>query len=392
MEKSIYDGQCKSLGLLLRQFSDLGGVAGMNIFDPGYSPFSSPKFRLFVATYALYCYMTFYSLAQVLGTGDFMLTAFWFVPLGYLVQTLTKIPVYFFGRSTLLDLCQQFHDIYARNMENVGRIRILERFLSYSATAMQAMMWLYYTAGVLVIVVPLTLSIVLGKPILPFGLYLPHLDPLTSPGFQLNYIALTYMMYLVNNGYVATESYFVMNIFLGMGHLDMLSEMVESLNGLLQTKNLKSNAKLETAIEDRIKEIIFEHVAHRRFSGIFERVFSLNSLVTVGSAAMMILVCLVVLVKKFWLLGLVLIVMALWQILFICVMGMAFETCSWKFSEKLYRMDWYLLSPKHRKYWCLLMTMAQRPNLNTLGGLHPSNLNTFVMVSRIGLWELKKCE
>lgn len=388
MVQSIYDGQCKSLGVLLRQFSDMGGVAGMNIFDPGYAPFSSTRFKLFVATYALYCYMTFYSLGQVLGSGDFMLTAFWFVPLGYLVQTLTKIPVYFFGRSTLLDLCQQFHEIYARNMENKERIRTLERSLCYSTSAMRAMKWLYYTAGVLVIVVPLTLSAVQGKPILPFGFYLPYLDPWTSPGFQLNYITLTYMMYLVNNGYVATESYFVMNIFLGMGHLDMLSEMVDRLNDLLQTKTLHRDVKVESAIEDRIKEIIFEHVAHRRFSSIFERVFSLNSLVTVGSAAMMILVCLVVLVKQFWFLGLVLIVMALWQILFICVMGMAFEICSWKFFKKLYRMDWYLLSPKHRKYWCLLMTMAQRPNLNTLGGIHPSNLNTFLMVSRGGFWEL----
>lgn len=128
-----------------------------------------------------------------------------------------------------------------------------------------------------------------------------------------------------------------------------------------------------------------------RFTRTFGVIFSSLSLIVVGCASAVIVMCLVVLVKEFWVLGFVLIAMVLWQIIFVCAMGTAFESsCLW-FSEGLYTMDWFLLAPKHRKYWRMLIQMAHRPHLVTLGSVWTANLNMF-MVVRKEEWEEEERE
>lgn len=113
---------------------------------------------------------------------------------------------------------------------------------------------------------------------------------------------------------------------------------------------------------------------------LFEDIFAMHSLVMVLFSSMVIIVCLVVLVGKFWLIGLLMLSMNFWQILFICAMGSAFETSCREFTEKMYSIDWHLLSPRHRTFLRIMLQLAQKPRLNTMGGFLPSNLNTFMMV------------
>lgn len=121
-----------------------------------------------------------------------------------------------------------------------------------------------------------------------------------------------------------------------------------------------------------------------RFTRKFGVIFSSLSLIVVGCASAVIVMCLVVLVKQFWVLGFVLIAMVLWQIIFVCAMGTAFESSCLQFSEGLYTMDWFLLAPKHRKYWRMLIQMAHRPHLVTLGSVWTANLNMFMVVREQG--------
>lgn len=117
-----------------------------------------------------------------------------------------------------------------------------------------------------------------------------------------------------------------------------------------------------------------------RFMRLFEKIFSAHSFVMVGCASLVMVVCLFVLVQHFWAVGLFMIGMVLVQILFICVMGTVFETSCERFGLKLYLINWHLLSPKHRQHLRLVMQMAQTPPLNTMGGVLPSNLNSFMLV------------
>ena len=100
----------------------------------------------------------------------------------------------------------------------------------------------------------------------------------------------------------------------------------------------------------------------------------------VSSASFMIVICLVVLVKDFWLIGFVMMLIAVLQILFICIMGALFEASSCSFSDHIYRVKWYLLRPKERRHLNLMQQLAFFPHLNTMGGLCNSNLNSFMVV------------
>lgn len=117
-----------------------------------------------------------------------------------------------------------------------------------------------------------------------------------------------------------------------------------------------------------------------RYARIFEGIYSLHSLVMVVSAGLMIVVCLLVLVNQFWFVGFAMIAVGLWQVFFICQFGTAYETSCQQLEDKTYALDWYLLTPKHRRQWWLVLQMAQRPFFNTMAGIWPSNLNTFIRV------------
>lgn len=108
----------------------------------------------------------------------------------------------------------------------------------------------------------------------------------------------------------------------------------------------------------------------------------MHALCIVMSAAFLIVVSILVLVVQFWFLGVGIIAVGLWQILFVCQLGMAYESICEELADQFYFLDWYLLTPRQRKQWLLIMHMTQRPYLNTMGHIWPCNLNSFIRVLR----------
>lgn len=292
-----------------------------------------------------------------------------------------KIYVFVVNRPVSLEISRQFHAIYFRHQDRPWRKHILDRFVRYCCATFSILKYLYFSVGTLFGLCPLIIGIVLQERLLPFGFFLPYFDHTTNPGFEINYVFSMLMVYLAVHGLAASETYFVQNIILGIGHMQMMLEMLNELNEQLGRVEMRRSFKLDSEIEMKIKEVIFEHQEHMKFMKVFEELFSNHSLFMVGSASLVIVICLVVLVKIFWVIGLFMMAMMFWQILFICALGTAFETSCWQFTERLYTIDWHLMLPRHRKYWRMVIQIAQRPHLNTMGGVMPSNLNTFMLVS-----------
>lgn len=293
------------------------------------------------------------------------------------------MPIFIWNRRALLQVSGLFHEIYARQSGHPGRKRILDKYLAYSWMAYRTMKYLYYTAGVLLALLPLLLSLWLQERILPFGIFLPLLDHTKSPGFEINYLFTSLLIYFAVNGWIASETYIVAHVFLKVAHCSMLNDMVEDLGGLLKEEKGKGDKRSpeERKTAEALRELASEFQRHLKFTGLFEECFCTHTIVIIVTASVIIVVCLVVLVKQFWMLGLVVVVLAMCQILLICGLGTAFETVCLRFSGQLYMMDWHLLSPGLRRHLLLVLVMAQKPHLNTIGGLQPSNLNSFMSVS-----------
>lgn len=256
---------------------------------------------------------------------------------------------------------------------------VLDTFLNYSWIAYTGMKYLYFCIGVLMALMTPLAGYYLQKRIVMFGIYFPFIDPLTSPGFEINYIFMIYLLYLTIHGLTGSDSYFVVFTILSMGQLRLISEMQLELNALLRSNTLAGKDH-DLQIESQIKKIVSEHQEHLKLAVLFETVFSLHSLVIVGSASLTIVVCMVVLMDQLWFPGITMIAVSVWQIFFTCRLGTAFESSCKEFEKMTCMIDWYLLAPKHRRHWLSILTMATMPQLHTMGGVRPSNLNSFVLV------------
>lgn len=257
----------------------------------------------------------------------------------------------------------------------------MDKFLCYSLIAYKVNKVFYNFASFILGVIPIIVGLYKMERILPFPLKFPLIDTQSSPGFEIHYLFTCYIMFLNSNGLLASETILIMFVLLGMGHIRVIMEMINELDVILQNKTLELDETLEFKIEQKIRDIILEHQKQWKSAHLSEKVFSNHAMGMVLSASSMVLVCMLLLVQDFWLLGLVLICIGLLQILFICMMGTVFQSSCEQLSEKLYMFEWYLLTPRLRKHWVPVMQMAQRPPLTTIGGIQPSNLNTFMLVS-----------
>lgn len=169
-----------------------------------------------------------------------------------------KLYIFLGSREKLLQLSRQSHETYQRNSHIHSRKEVLERFLNYSLMGYKTMKIFYFSSGFIISTVPIVLFL-LGKRFLPFGIYLPMLDHTSSPGFELNYIIMVCLVYLTVNGLTASETFFVMHILLGMGHLKVMETMVDDLSEALQLKAATKEDRLAAKVEQIIKEIVYEH-------------------------------------------------------------------------------------------------------------------------------------
>lgn len=112
-----------------------------------------------------------------------------------------------------------------------------------------------------------------------------------------------------------------------------------------------------------------------------DRLLKIHSIVIVGTASAVIVICLLVLVNERWIFGIFLIGVALFEMFQTFVIGTFYEIACDEFTAELYAIEWNGLSPKHRTMLRTVLQLSQSPKLTTLGGLFPNNLNTFLKVS-----------
>lgn len=252
-------GPCKSYSLLLKQLNTHGGVLGMDILNANYS-LNTVKFRLFIVLYSLCILSTISSFGDVDAFVDIV---FWFVILGFLLQSVIKIQVFLGYRTSFVRMTAEFQRTYLRSMKQPKRRELLDKFVGYSGFAYKVMRCIYYTAGFVFIAGPLV-ALLLGVRISTAACFLPLLDHKSSPGFEINYVFQSILFYLTTHGLSSSDSSFVVHLLLGMGHLRVIQGMVDDLNELLRNAVPERDALLQEKIEAHIKEIVFEHVEHLR--------------------------------------------------------------------------------------------------------------------------------
>lgn len=115
-----------------------------------------------------------------------------------------------------------------------------------------------------------------------------------------------------------------------------------------------------------------------------DEILAVHSFVVVGTAATVVVICLVVLVNQNWLFGVFLTAIAFCSMFQTFLIGQVYEVTSDEFITALCFIEWNALMPRHRKMLRLILQMAQCPKLTTLGGIAPNNMNMFLQVTGNG--------
>lgn len=282
----VLTGPCKAFAKVLEDLSRLGGITGLNILHPDYSP-NNKLFKFVVIVMVSYVFVVINTCNA--ESGDFVATVFRLVNFGQYVQVgpdestsaaqssklikLSKfqgcMKIYMFvyhRRTQILQLSNSFHAIYHRNMEHQQRREILDRFVGLSRFSWIVIRNLYLTICPLIGLSPLVVGFLLQRRILPFGLIVPFVDPSSYSGTIVNYIYNLIFIFISTPGLAASEAFYVMHVALGVGHLHMMMGMLRDLQELLQKKqqDARGDVELEKLIEVRLKELIYEHQDHFR--------------------------------------------------------------------------------------------------------------------------------
>ena len=111
-----------------------------------------------------------------------------------------------------------------------------------------------------------------------------------------------------------------------------------------------------------------------------DEILAVHSMVVVGTAASVVVICLLVLVNQNWLFGVFLSGIAFCSMFQTFLIGQVYEVASDEFTTNLCFIEWNALLPRHRKVLRLILQITQCPKLTTLGGIAPNNLNMFLQV------------
>lgn len=112
-----------------------------------------------------------------------------------------------------------------------------------------------------------------------------------------------------------------------------------------------------------------------------DKILNIYWAIMIATAAISMVIVLVVVVNDNWTLGMLFIVTCLLEMFQSFFIGTMYENVCEEFSLKILCIEWNALKPEHRIILKIILQMSQTPNLSTLGGIYPNNMDMFMRVS-----------
>uniref|UniRef100_A0A182WQW0 Uncharacterized protein n=1 Tax=Anopheles minimus TaxID=112268 RepID=A0A182WQW0_9DIPT len=282
-------------------------------------------------------------------------------------------------RSDLPQLMQMAQDTYRRGGDDDRQTAILRW---YTAIFWRGVM-LYTVMFLLGVIIasfgPLLLLLYNGEKMLPFGVYLPFVDPNSETGYELNYLYQMSCILWTPPGLTATQNIyfaFILNICI---QYDVLQLHLADLNELIQRTDL---ADKDNAVRKKLRAIIFDQRRLEQFVHSIEYVYSAQAFVEVLSLTFQLVLTLYVLRTSLWLPGLFLIPLGIVQLFILCVPGMLIEVKASKLMETIYGIAWHEMHQQNKRIFQLLLHRSQHPNGLTCAGMAKIDMNLFMSVMK----------
>ncbi|XP_050075718.1 odorant receptor 43a-like [Anopheles maculipalpis] len=287
-------------------------------------------------------------------------------------------------RNKLPHLMQMTRDTYRRAMQDGPQSTILAWYTTifWRGVMLYSVMFLF--GAVFASLGPAVVFLYNGQKILPFGVYLPFVDPNSRTGYELNFLYQMSCILWTPPGLTATQNIyfsFILNICI---QYDVLQIELADLDKLIRCTDVEQES---AALREKLREIIVYHRRLEEYVTTIEQVYKMQALVEVLSLTFQIVLTLFVLRTvsnpvSLWLPGIFLIPLCTVQLLILCIPGTLIEVKASKLTETIYGIAWHDMHQQNKRIFQLLLHRSQHPPILTCARMATIDMKLFMNVMK----------
>lgn len=229
----------------------------------------------------------------------------------------------------------------------------------------------------------LSYPVILGRRVLPYGLYIPGVDFKTSPAYELGYLFEIYGTICAVCQYIPFVNMFMVFVLFGITIVQILGQKLRTIAEGPGVDREPDNA----LIEKRFRLYIEFHKRIIRYVDEMNQLVSMVCLVEIvlfGLLLMALLFTVVMAEKRSQvLLGCIYIFMIIFQLFAIYYLSNELIEESGAMGFALYDSPWYTFSIKNQKTAMLVIARTQRPLEVMIGNVAPITLQTFQSILNV---------
>ncbi|XP_058447312.1 putative odorant receptor 71a [Malaya genurostris] len=291
------------------------------------------------------------------------------------VQGTNKIWVGFVHKSRYCQLFKDTAEIYAHFDADERNRPILKRTVDMLAFSLRAMVILYITAGVMMVLFVVLVTLITGEKFFCFTLFIPFVDHTTTVGYMITSGIHMILVVLWLNGYLASDTNFMANVMPIIGYSNSFRNEITNFNIFL-----KYQIKDEKQIAEKLVHICQLHQMIVKYEINAIEHFKSGNVIQIGFQACTILATVFMGYIYQYLQGIAMMVAVLFELTQFCALGTIITAKNEQMCRDIYDIDWHLLKKPQQHIVAFMLHQSQIPKDLTAGGFAPLNMTTYVQV------------
>ncbi|XP_058833755.1 putative odorant receptor 83c [Topomyia yanbarensis] len=352
----------------------VASIVGLDVYSPDYTvPNRNLMYSLI--SVCIFYYIDTTSAYEMRHEPENLINCL--VTFGIGIQIIGKVFTFVYFRKDLIGM-HEYTLVLLKEECNPRTKPMLMGKLFLLSVILKTMLICYAFTSVVLDVVPLLFLWQTGEKILPFGFYIPYIDPNSWSGYLLNYALQILLTVFVSSGDMGPDCIYVIILMNAFIQIDLLVSSLQEVNRQIELG--------DEEMANCFQKIIKRHQEHLKYLRTVENVFRFNFFVTFASLASVLVTALFAVVKLSWYQGYVFIAFVSYQLFFGCFLGTLLEMKNEQLQREIYNLCWYKLSNSNRKSHRFLLQGSQQPVCLTIifGKLNmPTYLQVYKMIYSI---------
>ncbi|EJY57561.1 AAEL017398-PA [Aedes aegypti] len=356
---------------MVEKIDKYNAIIGANMFKSKSIVLTFP-FALAVCMHCIYVYL--FTSSMYYYRDDIEKILINVTTIGFSIQMLAKLYTFLYGRQNMVEL-HKLNLIYFEN-NHFGSETVKEALFKnakFTYVVLQLVVIYLFTLWILITAPFLLYSVISSKRLLPFVFEWSHSENWIA--YSVNFVIQAICFFYVVVGTYSTDATFIVYLLTGCGQIDAIGAMLQDLNTMIE------DGASEQQITEQITRIVKLHQHLMLYMSDLESKFSGYFLTTLGVLSFIMIVSMCALILINWATGLLLVLIATCQLLFVCSLGTYWQIKCDKLLVDVWSLKWYRLSVRNQKSFLLLLNGAQAP-LNLTAIFTPLDMSAYLSIHR----------